>query len=75
VKRPLFKTPPLGDTAQAAGRTLHSYHLGSLAAGRIMSDPDQAEGVECLGPGGCSTFTFRAFSSNSPPLSRRARGG
>ncbi|MBV8229830.1 MAG: IS1634 family transposase [Planctomycetaceae bacterium] len=30
MKRPLLKTPPLGDTAQAAGRTLHSYHLGLL---------------------------------------------
>ena len=30
MPRPLLKTPPLGDTAQAAGRTLHSYHLGLL---------------------------------------------
>ena len=30
MQRPLLKTPPLGDTAQAAGRTLHSYHLGLL---------------------------------------------
>ena len=30
MKRPLCKTPPLGDTAQAPGRTLHSYHLGLL---------------------------------------------
>ena len=30
VKRRLLKTPPPGDTAQAAGRTLHSYHLGLL---------------------------------------------
>ena len=30
MKRPLPKTPPLGDTAQTAGRTLHSYHLGLL---------------------------------------------
>jgi transposase len=30
VPRPLLKTPPLGDTARAAGRTLHSYQLGLL---------------------------------------------
>jgi hypothetical protein len=30
MPRPLLKTPPLGDTAQVAGRTLHSYHLGLL---------------------------------------------
>jgi transposase len=30
VPRPLVKTPPLGDTARAAGRTLHSYQLGLL---------------------------------------------
>ena len=30
MRRPLLKTPPLGDTAQAVGRTLHSYHLGLL---------------------------------------------
>ena len=30
MRRPLSKTPSLGDTAQAAGRTLHSYYLGLL---------------------------------------------
>jgi transposase len=30
VPRPTRKTPPSGDTAQAAGRTLHSYQLGLL---------------------------------------------
>ena len=30
MPRPPLKTPPAGDTAQAAGRTLHSYHLGLL---------------------------------------------
>jgi transposase len=30
VPRTLLKTPPLGDTARAAGRTLHSYQLGLL---------------------------------------------
>ena len=30
MPRPLLKTPPLGDTARAAGRTLHSYQLGLL---------------------------------------------
>jgi transposase len=30
MPRPLLKTPPLGDTAQAAGRILHSHHLGLL---------------------------------------------
>src|SRR5438876_451954 len=30
MPRPIPKTHPLGDTAQAAGLTLHSYHLGLL---------------------------------------------
>ena len=30
MPRTLLKTPPLGDTARAAGRTLHSYQLGLL---------------------------------------------
>lgn len=30
MPRPCPKTPPLGDTARAAGRTLHSYQLGLL---------------------------------------------
>ena len=30
MPRTLPKTPPLGDTARAAGRTLHSYQLGLL---------------------------------------------
>jgi transposase len=30
VPRPTRKTPPSGDTAQAAGRTIHSYQLGLL---------------------------------------------
>jgi transposase len=30
VPRPTLKAPPLGDTAHAAGLTLHSYHLGLL---------------------------------------------
>jgi transposase len=30
MPRPPLKTPPAGDTAQAAGRTLHSYQLGLL---------------------------------------------
>ena len=30
MPRPLPQSPPLGDAAQAAGRTLHSYHLGLL---------------------------------------------
>ena len=30
MPRPPRKTPPAGDTAQAAGRTIHSYQLGLL---------------------------------------------
>jgi transposase len=30
VQRPLLKTPPVGDTARTAGRTLHSYSRGLL---------------------------------------------
>jgi len=59
VPRPCPKTPPLGDTARAPGRTLHSYQLGLLPSS-----------IGCSGA--CDWNTSSAITCpRGPPLSHR----